>query len=66
MERALLEGELKPLRVSQLEDEEELSRLMTASDEMDDRHKKERENDQQAIQVRIFTIFNSLLPPLLK
>ena len=51
MERALLEGELAPLRAQQTKDEEKLSELLSQSDNMEERHNQERLDDQSAIQV---------------
>lgn len=51
MERALLEGELVPLREKLLADEERLEMLLQQSSALEEKCQQERSHHQQAIEV---------------
>lgn len=53
VERALLEGELVPLREKVAADEERLAALLQRSNELEDRCQQERHHHQEAIEVSI-------------
>lgn len=51
MERALLEGELVPLREKAATEEERLAALLKKSEELEERCFQERQHHQEAIEV---------------